>query len=288
MYWLDYSAAKLSGAVIKQAGYGGVIRYIDAPDLLRTKHTNKAEYDDHIRNGLEVRLVMQNTTTDADGGFAAGVANAKRAKAGADMLGYTGVIFFTNDRTTVPNPAAWTGYLDGAASVLGIKRTGAYGFNNALTYAKGHASAFWQSGRRSELVGHANFWQDNNTQVTVGGITCDRNLVIADYTPPSNGGSHVVDKELFMLVPPGTDDYISIPANGNTSLFIASAYGREVKLKEIWAVGDSPADGAQTKYIGALTVAPDRPGAISVAAGFTVRSVTLRYVADHSFTAWTA
>jgi hypothetical protein len=178
MYWLDYSAAKLSGAVIKAAGYGGVIRYIDAPDRLRTKHTNLAEYRDHIAHGLKVLLVMQNTTTDADGGWNAGVANAQRAKAGAAMLGYGGVIFFTNDRTTVPNPAAWRSYLDGAASVLGPARTGAYGFANAMDLAVGHASAFWQAGRRSDVRGHTNFWQDNNTQVTVGGITCDRNLVL--------------------------------------------------------------------------------------------------------------
>ncbi len=183
MYWLDYSAAKLPGATIKAAGYGGVIRYIDAPDRLRTKHTNLDEYRDHVANGLAVRLVMQNTTTDADGGYNAGVANAQRAKAGADYLGYTGVIFFANDRTTVPNPAAWTAYLDGASSVLGLARVGAYGFFNALNLAQGHASAFWQAGRRSDLVGQANFWQDNNTQVTVGGVVCDRNLVIADYNP---------------------------------------------------------------------------------------------------------
>lgn len=188
MYWLDYSAAKLSGDTIKAAGYTGVIRYIDAPDRLRTKHTDKAEYDSHIAAGLTVRLVMQNTTTDADGGFPAGVANAQRAKAGADMLGYTGVIFFTNDRTTVPNVGAWQQYLAGAASVLGIQRVGAYGFYNALNAAVGYASAFWQAGRRSDLVPHANFWQDNNTQVTVGGITCDRNLVINDYVVGSTGG----------------------------------------------------------------------------------------------------
>jgi hypothetical protein len=183
LYWLDYSAAKLSGATIKSAGYGGVIRYIDAPNLLSTKHTNLAEYRDHLAAGLTVRLVHQGTTTDADAGFQGGVNRATRAKAGADYLGYTGVIFFTNDRTTVPNPSAWTAYLDGAASVLGRERVGAYGFANALNYAKGHASAFWQAGRRSDLVPHANFWQDNNTQVTVGGVLCDRNLVIADYTP---------------------------------------------------------------------------------------------------------
>lgn len=189
MYWLDYSAAKLAASTIKNAGYGGVIRYIDAPDRLRTKHTNLAEYTDHISGGLQVRLVFQNTTTDADGGYAAGVANAQRAKAGADYLGYKGVIFFTNDRPTLPNVQTWRDYLRGAASVLGLQRVGAYGFNNALNSAIGYASAYWQAGRRSDLVGHANYWQDNNTQVTVGGITCDRNEVVHDYVPSDGSTS---------------------------------------------------------------------------------------------------
>lgn len=194
MYWLDYSAAKLPGETIKNAGYGGVIRYIDAPDRLRTKHTNMSEYQDHIRSGLQVWLVMQNTTTDADGGRPAGEANARRAKAGADYLGYTGPIFFCNDRTTVPNPAAWQAYLDGAASVLGINRVGAYGFANAMELAREHATWFWQSGRRTDLRPHVHFWQDNNTQVTVGGITCDRNLLLKDL---GGGDVELTDKIRF-------------------------------------------------------------------------------------------
>jgi hypothetical protein len=187
-YWIDYSAAKLTGSQVKAASWNGhpltgAIRYIDAPNLLRTKHTNKAEYDSLVGAGLKVRLVMQNTTTDADGGYPAGVANAQRAKAGADYLGYKGVIFFTNDRTEVPNPRAWTDYLDGAASVLGKDRVGAYGFKNALNYAVGHAAAFWQAGRESDLVNHANVYQWNNGQISVAGVTCDLNKVVKDYVP---------------------------------------------------------------------------------------------------------
>lgn len=178
IYYLDYSAGKLSGAKIKADGYGGVIRYIDAPQNWRTKHTNVAEYRDHLANGLKVYLVFEAGTGDADGGYNAGVTNAKRAKAGADALGYNGIIFFANDRPSVPNAKAWTDYLDGAASVLGKSRVGAYGFANALNYAKGHAVAYWQAGRRADVVGHAHVWQDNNTQVNVGGITCDRNLIL--------------------------------------------------------------------------------------------------------------
>lgn len=181
VYWLDYSAAKLSGQTIKDAGYSGVIRYIDSPAKpygLKAKHTDKAEYDSHRAAGLSVLLVMQTTTSASDGGFAAGQDHARRALAGADYLGYAGPIFFTNDRTTVPNPAAWRAYLDGAANVLGAARVGAYGFRNAMDLAVGHATFFWQAGRRSDVAGHVHAWQDNNTQVKVGGVLCDRNLIL--------------------------------------------------------------------------------------------------------------
>lgn len=179
-YWLDYSAAKLSGPTISGAGYTGAIRYIDSPQMLSDKHTNLAEYTSLRAAGLSVWLVFEVNTNDPDGGFSAGVANATRAKAGADMLGYSGPIFFCNDRTTVPNPSTWQAYLDGAASVLGIGRVGAYGFYGAMGFAVGHASYFWQAGQISDVLPHVHIWQDNNTQVQVGGITCDRNLILKD------------------------------------------------------------------------------------------------------------
>lgn len=179
-YWLDYSAAKLTAAQVLGAGHSGVIRYIDSPDRLGRKHTNKAEYDDFVRNGVPVLLVFEISTTDAEGGWNRGVEYGQRAKAGADYLGYYGPIFFCNDKTTVSNARVWTDYLDGAASVLGRDRIGAYGFGNAIDTAIGHATYFWQAGRRSEVRAHAHMWQDNNVQVTVGGITCDRNLVIKE------------------------------------------------------------------------------------------------------------
>jgi hypothetical protein len=184
--YLDYSGAKLSGFSIRRDGYDGVIRYIDAPNRLRTKHTDLNEYRDHLANGLTVYLVFQNTTQDPEGGYAAGVANAQRAKAGAEYLGYTGVVFFCNDKTTL-NATAWHEYLSGAASVLGRDRVGAYGFRNAMDTANGLVPAFWQSGRQSELVSFANLYQFNNGRVYVDGLECDLNYVYADYSP--NGGS---------------------------------------------------------------------------------------------------
>lgn len=182
-YWLDYSAAKLSGATIRAAGYTGVVRYIDSPNRWGVKHTNFAEYQDHLRNGLGVRLVFEVSTGDPDGGYAQGVAYAQRAKAGADTLGYSGVIYFCEDRPTTPSIANWQSYLRGAISVLGRERVGAYGFYRAMDAAYGIVDHFWQAGARRDVRPHVQLWQDNNTQVRVGGVTCDRNLILHDLGP---------------------------------------------------------------------------------------------------------
>lgn len=177
-YLLDYSARKLSADLIRAGGYLGAIRYIDSPNHWRTKHTDVEDYKQLVDAGLHVLLVFEVLTTDPDGGFAAGVANATRAKAGADAIGYDGVIFFCEDRPSTPSAANWQAYLDGAASVLGVERVGAYGFHAAMDAAIGHASLFWQAGRRVDVRPHVNYWQDNNIQIHVDGITCDRNLIL--------------------------------------------------------------------------------------------------------------
>jgi len=233
--YLDYSGAKLSGFSIRRDGYDGVVRYIDAPDRLRTKHTNLAEYRDHLANGLSVYLVFQNTTTDPEGGYAAGVANAQRAKAGAEYLGYTGVIFFCNDKTTL-NVAAWRDYLRGAADVLGLARVGAYGFRNAMDAAVGYASAFWQSGRQSELAPHANLYQWNNGRVYVDGLECDLNYVYSDYYPGGGSGSIPVPIEetdedednMYRELLPVSKDTVSVTIPWDGSKAVLNVIGTQV------------------------------------------------------------
>lgn len=184
-FWLDYSSGSIPGATIRDAGYAGVIRYIDSPRNKRNKHTDPGEYRDHLAAGLSVLLVFETTETASHGGFPTGEEHARRALEGANDLGYTGPIFFTHDTPEVAKPAAWQSYLDGAASVLGIGRVGAYGFRNAIDLAVGHATYFWQAGRRRDVAAHTHIWQDNNVQVTVGGRTCDRNLILKNI--PTGG-----------------------------------------------------------------------------------------------------
>lgn len=179
-YYLDYSSGRMSLTQAQTAvadGYRGAIRYIDSPSNLSAKHTDRAEYLNLLQAGLLVHLVMQTTVTASSGGWATGIDHATRARAGADALGYSGPVFFTNDRTELPSVPVWRAYLDGAASVLGLDRVGAYGFGNAMDAAQGHAACFWQAGSRSQLRPFVNFWQDNTGYVNVAGITCDRNLV---------------------------------------------------------------------------------------------------------------
>lgn len=202
VWWADYSAAKRTSAQLKAHGYAGVIRYIDAPDRLRTKHTNKAEWDELGRGGLDRMLVFEHNTDDPLGGYARGRAYALRAKAGADYLDYAGPIFFCADRwfatpghVTI-TPAMFRAYLDGAASVLGRARIGAYGFADAMDAAVGHAAFFWQAGSRSVVRDHVHAWQDNNHQPVVYGVQTDRNLIIKPMTGGGGaaGGGDTVSK----------------------------------------------------------------------------------------------
>jgi hypothetical protein len=90
-----------------------------------------------------------------------------------------------------------------------------------------------------------------------------------------------------MLVPAAADDYVSVPCNGKTALFIVTAFGRKVKILQ--AVGVKDNQGGKPAYtaIGPLVdVNPDQPGPIAVAPG--TRVVQLRYSADHSFLAYCA
>lgn len=187
-YLLDYSAGQISGPIVKSAGYAGTIRYIDS--TLGGKHTTQAEYASLIASGLTVRLVMEVNTKDANGGYNQGLLYARRALAGADKLGYRGVIYFCNDSPALDSATLWDDYLTGAAAVLGWGRVGAYGFANAMDVAAHMTPCqhFWQAGRRSDVRPFVQVWQDNNTQVTVGGIRCDRNLILKplegdDMTP---------------------------------------------------------------------------------------------------------
>lgn len=97
------------------------------------------------------------------------------------------------------------------------------------------------------------------------------------------------DEDNLMIVPAAADDYVSIPCNGKTLLFISTAFGRKVTVLNIAAVKDN--NGQNTpEYTsiqkGLRDINPDQPGPISIGGG--CRVIQLRYSADHDFTVWCA
>jgi hypothetical protein len=182
MHYLDYSVGRLSPTQVRDAGFSGVIRYVTSPDRIGPKHITLGEYRELTEGGVPVLLVYEDGTGDADGGSPAGYTNALRAQAFTRSVGYTGPVFFCNDRLAV-DAAAWRAYLDGAATVLGIDRVGAYGYRSALELAHGHAGVFWQCGRRADVLPDVDMWQDNSVFPVVGGVHCDRNEILTPPTP---------------------------------------------------------------------------------------------------------
>lgn len=299
--FIDYSAAKLSGSAVAAASFNGTpitgaIRYVDDPRLAKTKHTTPAEYSDLVAHGIKVRLVFEVGTNDSAGGRAAGVAYAQRALAGANALGYTGVIYFCNDQTTLASVANWQAYLDGAASVLGLARVGAYGFRNAIDAAWGHASAYWQCGAQSALqivngVPRVNIYQWNNGNMTISGIACDVNYVYSDYVPAQSANDPVTnpDQEYEVAqIPAGTNVIAQVPTMGRNKLYMQAGFGNAITGK-MWFVADTKPGVAGGTYVGELgqpvAIDSDRPGPIVLPNG--VRVVSLQVSCAIPFTAWT-
>lgn len=178
---MDYSAKAIPGATIIAAGFEFVIRYCDAPGPgLSHKHIRPDEYRDLVSAGVNVYLVHEQRTTDMLGGHDAGVEHARRARAGADWVGYPpgGIIFLACDmhltHKQIPTALA---YIDGAAEVLGHDATGVYGFFELIDtcIAQGKGKWFWQAGISPDPTDAVHIWQRNDGFVHVGGTECDVN-----------------------------------------------------------------------------------------------------------------
>lgn len=217
---LDYSAGRISGRAVRDAGHSFVIRYVGTPG--RTKNIKAAEYADLVANGVTVWLVYENGTEDAMGGFRGGVVAAQAARADAAAIGYsTGPIFFCADRHLAPGEVGTAlAYLDGAASVLGRGSVGAYGFSEFINPARdgGHAAFFWQCGSRSAVRPGVHVYQRNNGTASVDGIQCDLN----DLLIPISEGDDMSANDVIGKRPDGTDITIG---DALANLYLGAFYG---------------------------------------------------------------
>jgi Rv2525c-like, glycoside hydrolase-like domain/Putative peptidoglycan binding domain len=186
-YGADYSAGELSPSELDSfTGYDirFLIRYIGWPNDAKCISHYPGAYGTHVKAGRTVLLVAEYDTNDPAGGYAGGVAMARRAAQDAGSIGYPASlpIFFCADGWLASSNisiATAMSYLDGAASVMGRQRTGAYGFRDFIEPAKqgGHARWLWLAGQApsdSELAaGWPHFYQWNNGMINPGGIEAD-------------------------------------------------------------------------------------------------------------------
>ena len=200
---LDYSAGRVSGATLRDAGIAYVIRYTDQPGTVNRKLITKAEYDDLTAHGIAVYLVIEHGTQDWAGGTAAGRDLATRARAGADAIGYPAgwPIFVTADGHMIENDlVTWVAFVRGAVAVLGYDDTGAYAFSegiDALLAAGGVCRWYWQPGSRSAVRDVTHVYQCNDVpNLVLDGVPCDVNELRRALPGPNPNQEQTLDTEL--------------------------------------------------------------------------------------------
>jgi len=135
---VDYSGGgPLTAAQCRSAGISFVGRYVSNTNTAWNiaKTIRKSEVDDFLAGNIGIVIFFESTPSDALGGYAQGAANARLADAQVTERGIAGCpIYFAVDFDAVPSQYDTVrAYLDGAASVVGLARTGAYGSHRVIT-----------------------------------------------------------------------------------------------------------------------------------------------------------
>jgi hypothetical protein len=184
-YGADYSANELSPAQLSSYTRYDIrflIRYIGFPDNPKCISHYPGAYHRHVQAGRIVLLVIEKDTNDPAGGHSNGERMAELAMRDAQSVGYPDSlpIFFCADGWLGNIPVATAmAFLDGAASVMGKKRTGAYGFRDFIQGAKlgGHAEWLWLAGAAptdAEVAqGWPHIYQYNNSKLEIAGMAVD-------------------------------------------------------------------------------------------------------------------
>lgn len=186
----DYSFARPSLTELKRCSYVGVMRYLYSP--VNGKVISLAEARAIWAAGLQLGLVWEGGAQEAQGGYNAGVNNARAALALANGIGWPAsrpIYFVAEDPNTIPTsewPAA-VAYFQGIVAVLGVARVGAYGGQSLLEHLQGLGLArwFWQVGGWSRIVhGDWHLYQRLSTTVAsplVAGSIDEDAVLAADW-----------------------------------------------------------------------------------------------------------
>lgn len=184
MTWLDYSAGRPTGAALKAAGVTGVLRYLWAGSS--SKVITAAEYQDLVANGIRVALVVEQSTDDAwkaVDDYAQGQSWATSARSAARSLGIPDTVPIAaaaDAHATGSQITDAVAYTKGFRDVLGLQRTGIYGFREVVTAVRsaGAAGWFWLCGSAPSTSDQSwlHFWQRNDGTTAVSGVIADINV----------------------------------------------------------------------------------------------------------------
>jgi hypothetical protein len=176
---VDIAWERPTPAEIVGVGAHFVARYFSSDD---SKDLHADEVIAYPAAGLSIVTVQETTTGRATQGRAAGVADAKSAEAKRAAVGLpaTHIHHFAVDSDV--SWASVQAYFDGAASVIGLARTGVYGGYQIIEGAYAHGLRYlWQTSAWSKGLWstHATLRQTGVT--TLHGVADVDNAVMADY-----------------------------------------------------------------------------------------------------------
>lgn len=283
---IDYSWARPGGAAIKAAGKKFVVRYL-YEDGLGGKGLDAGELADLLANGLELCLVYQQGTDTLKQGRSMGIAHAQAAQREINRLGLPAksVVYFAADWDASPaDQAVIDDYLRGAASVIGIERTGIYGKADVMQRCMQNKSAtwFWQTyawsrGRVQEGI---HLYQYLNGQNLNGAVDYNRTS-LDNYGQVSKAGSINVPSQPA----PGNANGTHTVQPGETLSGIAARYGTSYQeLARINGIANPNVInvGQVLKLSGSAAPKPSGPpsaagGTYTVVAGDTLSGIAQRY-----------
>lgn len=206
VYGADYSAREFSPQELNaytQYNIKFLMRYIGYPSNPKCISHYPGAFQAHEAAGRTVLLAIENQVYDPRGGYIAGQAMANLALQDARSIGYpeNRPIFFCSDAWLANNGITVDTamrYLDGAASVLGAARVGAYGFRDFVVPARqgNHAARIWLCGAApTDAEAAANIcdiYQSNQGFINPGSppMECDLNWAYSNPAQMVAGNTH--------------------------------------------------------------------------------------------------
>lgn len=193
----DYTD-RIAPAALKQAGCKVVFRYLSQPGW--PKNLTKPEAQELLAAGIAIVLNYETSATFMLGGYSAGQACAKSARAQADVLGApkTARIYYSADfDVTAGQVPTVMAFLRGAASVDGAAEVDAYGGLRISQAAAAAGMRPWQT-----VAWSGGVWDPRDVarqtgrQQIVGGVQVDVNE-IEDFNALGAWTTRPVDSALI-------------------------------------------------------------------------------------------